>query len=180
MQHPTCFTVRRAVLLVMRVVVFLLLGSVTTLSSVRDNEILYIGGTVDSVSSGTKGRLTLLDKDAARFVSVKGSFDIPYKQIKRLGYGEKVSRRIVEAITISPWFILSTRHQHIISIEFSDGDRRDLVTVFEVGKDNIAAVATVLENRSGLKFEFESKEAEKDFRKRDFRPRLNESDRSAK
>ncbi len=86
----------------------------------------------------------------------------------------------MEALTISPWFILSKRHQHIVSIEFSRSDGQRLVTVFEVGKDNIAAVAVILENRSGVKFEFESKEAEKDFRQRNFRPEMNDANRSAK
>src|SRR5712691_5462100 len=83
----------------------------TTAATVRDNEILYIGGTTKSVPNGTKGQFALQDKETAQFVSVSGSIGISYKQITRLGYGEKVTRRILEALTISPWFVLSKRHQ---------------------------------------------------------------------
>ncbi len=66
-----------ALLLYCRIVVFVLLCAVATPATVRNNEILFIGGTAGSVPNGTKGRFALLDKEAARFISVQGSFEIP-------------------------------------------------------------------------------------------------------
>ena len=180
MTRRRCRFPTNTLLLYFRIVVFVLLCAVATPATVRNNEILYIGGTASSLPNGTKGRFALLDKDVARFISVQGSFEIPYKQVTRLGYGEKVSRRIVEALTISPWFVLSKRHQHILSIEFSSSTRQNLIAIFEAGKDNVAAVVAIFENRSGVKFEFESNEAEKDFRQRDFRLKMNEANGSTK
>jgi hypothetical protein len=154
---------------------FLLLCATAWAATVRNNEILYVGGTVATLPAGTKGRFALLDKDSAQFVSPAGSVAIPYKGIVRLGYGEKITRRILEAMTVSWLFIFTERHQHLVTIEFADDAGNKKVGVFEVGKDNLAAVAAVLENRSGLKFEFESQKAEADFRKQDFRPQISET-----
>jgi hypothetical protein len=142
----------------------------TCAASVHDNEILYLGGSVGPVPGGTKGRFDILDKNSIIFNSTNSSLSIPYRQITRLGYGEKVSRRILEAIVISPWFIFSKRHQHFVTIQFSSDSGTNKAAVFEIGKDNCFSVVAVLENRTGLKFEFDSRQAEADFRKRDFRP----------
>jgi hypothetical protein len=115
----------------------------------RDNEILYIGGTLRSVPNGTKGRFALLlDKEAVRFIAVQGFFEIPYNQVTRLGYGEKVSRRILEALAIKVVFIFSKRHQHFVTVQYLEQDRGNNVAVFEVGKDNVHSVVTVFENRT--------------------------------
>jgi hypothetical protein len=52
---------------------------------------------------------------------------------------------------------------------------RGETSVFEVGKDNIHAVVFELENRTGKKIEFESSDAEKDFRAHDYRPLIDPS-----
>jgi hypothetical protein len=161
----------QVLLLCPRVLIFVLLWGMVTAASVHDNEILYIGGNGGSVPNGTKGRFSLLSKDAARFDSVQGSFEIPYKGVKRLGYGEKVSRRILEGLTINIALIFSKRHQHFFTVQYLDQDRAPKVAVFEIGKDNIHPVVTVFENRALLKCEFESTQAEADFRKTDFQPK---------
>jgi hypothetical protein len=154
-----------------QIVVLLLLCAIAARATVRDNEILYIGGTAGSVPNGTKGRLSLLDKDEARFVAVQGAFEIPYQRVTRLGYGEKVSRRILEGLAINIALIFSKRHQHFLTVQYLTEQQASKVAVFEIGKDNVHSVVNVFENRTRLNCEFESNQAERDFRKTDLQPK---------
>lgn len=167
----SAFSKTNAFLLYSRVVAFVLLSAVATAATVKDNEILYIGGTAGSIPNRTKGRFALLDKEEARFISVQGSFEIPYKQVTRIGYGEKVSRRILEALAINVVFIFSKRHQHFVTLQYFEQDKTSKIAVFEIGKDNVHSVVTVFENRTHIKCEFESNQAAEDFRKTDFQPK---------
>ena len=134
-------------------------------AAVRGNEIRYVGGSMLAIAERTLGKLELSDAQVARFIAKRNSFDIVYKNITSLEYGQQVGRRVALAIMISPAALLSKKRQHYLSVGFVDGHGHIQAAVLEVGKEYIHAVVTILERRSSnVKLEFESEEAEKHFK----------------
>jgi hypothetical protein len=157
---------------------FLLLVSLASFAgrshaAARGQDVVYVNGTF-SVPAETTGRLDLSGPAKLVFLSKLGTFEIAYSEIKALEYGQKISRRIIEAIAISPVFLLTKRRRHFFTVLLAgpEGKMQGGV-VFEVGKDRVYEVAILVENRSKLKLEFESKEAERQFRSLDYRPLIN-------
>jgi len=132
----------------------------TSVAAVRGDEVLYVGGTVPNLPEGTEGRVDLSNEDKMIFSSGKGGFEIPYRSITSLEYGQKAGRRLGVAITITIWALFSKKRKHFLTIGYTIGDKPQGV-VLEIAKGRPKAVITVLETRSGRKVEYESQEARK-------------------
>jgi hypothetical protein len=125
------------------------------------SRVLYVGGTVPGVRNRTDARVDLLQDDALR-VSVHGnSFLIPYQDVNTLEYGLRVSRRYVEAVLISPLFLVAKKKTHFLTIGYTDHDGRQQAMVLQVGKEEIRPLIVSLESRTGRRVEYQDEEARK-------------------
>ncbi len=62
---------------------------------------------------------------------------VPYDKINLIEYGQKVDRRYIAAVLISPLFLLAKKRQHFLTVGYSDEDNHQQAMVFKVSKDDI-------------------------------------------
>ena len=67
----------------------------------------YLGGTLATMETGAGGSLRTNDPISLVFLTKKNAVRVPYERINLVEYGQKVDRRLTEAILISPLLILS-------------------------------------------------------------------------
>ncbi len=121
----------------------------------------YIGGTVAGLPSKSEGNFNLTDEEILVFRTKKNSVRIPYGQINTLEYGQRVSRRYVSAILISPLLLLAKKRRHYLTVGYLDDQGRQQALVFQVDKSAVRAVLVSLEAKTGKKVEFQDEEARK-------------------
>jgi hypothetical protein len=121
----------------------------------------YIGGTVAGLPSKTEGNINTTDEEALLFRSKRTSVRIPYSKINTLEYGQRVNRRYLEAVLISPVLLLAKKRRHFLTVGYEDERGHQQAMVFEVPKSEIRSMLVSLEAKSGHKVEFQDEEARK-------------------
>lgn len=121
----------------------------------------YIGGTIAQITPGCDGTVQAMDEEYFVFYSKKASWRVPYERINLIEYGQKVDRRYVAAVLVSPLFLLAKKRQHFLTVGYSDEQGHQQAMIFKVSKDDIRAVLVVLEARTGRKVEFQDDDARK-------------------
>ena len=121
----------------------------------------YVGGTISQIPDGCSGTVTAVDEQYFVFYSKKASWRVPYDKINLLEYGQKVDRRYVAAVLLSPLFLMAKKRSHFLTVGHSDGENRQQAMVFRVGKDDIRMMLVSLEARTGRKVEFQDDDARK-------------------
>lgn len=144
-----------------RFVLFAILLSVPVVAASRGGRADYIGGTIAEIPDGCSGQLDSVDELYFVFYSKGASWRISYEQINLIEYGQKVDRRYLAAIVISPLFLLSKKRQHFLTLGYTDEDGRQQAMVFKVNKDDIRFLLVSLEARTGRKVQFQDDEARK-------------------
>jgi hypothetical protein len=119
----------------------------------------YIGGTISQIPAGCHGNVQALDSQFFVFYSGKASWRVPYDKINLVEYGEKVNRRYIAALLISPLFLFATKRQHFLTVGYSDDDEHQQAMIFKVGKDDIRVMLVSLEARTGRKVEYQDDDA---------------------
>jgi hypothetical protein len=148
----------RAMSLLLAAVLFC---EISLLAGIDKDAAMYIGGTVEVIPEKTEGRLDLTNDDKMVFRWQNGSWDLPYKQIKSLEYGQKAGRRVGVAIAVTWVALFSKKRRHFLTIGFEDPDGKKQAALIEIGKARVRVSLSVLEARTGLKVEYESDEARK-------------------
>ena len=113
----------------------------------------YVGGTVAGLPSKSEGSIQTTDEEVLLFRTKKTAVRIPYNRINTLEYGQRVNRRYVEAILISPVFLLSETKKHYLTVGFTDDQGRQQAMIFEVGKNDVRAMLVVLEAKSKVEYQ---------------------------
>ena len=75
-------------------------------------------------------------------------------------YGQKVDRRYVSAVLISPP-PAGEKREHFLTVGFQDDDGRQQALIFKVDKADIRATLVSLEARTGQQIQFQDEEARK-------------------
>ncbi|MGH9657346.1 MAG: hypothetical protein ACRD96_02320 [Bryobacteraceae bacterium] len=121
----------------------------------------YVGGTATVVSTKAEGRLLTTQPDTFVFQTKDAWIGVPYKKIQLIEYGQRVNRRYVSALLVSPMMLLAKKRRHYLTVAYLDerGERQALV--FEVAKNGIRGVLASLEAKSGLRVEYQDDEARK-------------------
>lgn len=124
------------------------------------DRVTYVGGTVAGVKARTDARISLNASDALMFSPKNGaSIEVPYRDITTLEYGQRVSRRYVEAVLISPVFLVAKRKTHYLTIGYSDRDGHQQAIVMQINKDEIRPLLVSLEARTGRRVEYQDEDA---------------------
>jgi hypothetical protein len=121
----------------------------------------YVGGTISEIPAGCGGTVQAIDDQYFVFYSKNARWRIPYDKINLLEYGQKVDRRYIAAVLISPLFLLAKKRAHFLTVGYSDEQNRQQAMVFKVSKDDIRTVLVTLEARTGRKVEFQDDDARK-------------------
>jgi hypothetical protein len=121
----------------------------------------YVGGTILQIPDGCSGSVSAVDEQYFVFYSKKASWRVPYDKINLIEYGQKVDRRYVAAVILSPLFLLAKKRSHFLTVGYSDDENRQQAMVFRVSKDDIRMMLVSLEARTGRKVEFQDDDARK-------------------
>lgn len=121
----------------------------------------YVGGTLSQLPAKASGTLRIGDDDVFTFQASGATVKVPYRDVNMLEYGQRVSRRYMEAILISPVFLLSKRRAYFLSIGYTDAGGKQQAMIFQVSGKEIRPVLVSLEARSGRKVEYQDDEARK-------------------
>jgi hypothetical protein len=119
----------------------------------------YVGGTRADIPSNISGDIGVADNVYFVFQSKKTQIKIPYERINLLEYGQKVSRRYVSAIFLSPVFMMVKKRQHFLTLGFQDEEGRQQALIFRVEKNDIRLTLVGLEARTGQKIDFQDEDA---------------------
>lgn len=121
----------------------------------------YVGGTIAQFHDKVDGQLSTIDSQVLIFSYEGKRFGVPYERINLLEYGQNVSRRLAEAIIISPLFLLSKSRKHFLTVGFRDSNDQQQAMVFKVSKKDVRALLVSLEARTGLRVQYQDDEARK-------------------
>lgn len=121
----------------------------------------YVGGTLGTVESGARGRLSVADPLSLVFETRRSALRIPYERVNLIEYGQQVDRRLLESILISPMLILSKKRAHFLAIGYQTEEGRQEAVLLKVDKKAIRAVLVSLEARTGLRVTYMDAEARK-------------------
>ncbi len=119
----------------------------------------YVGGTLASLKSNSDGRLDLTGAGGLILCVQKTTTEVPYERINMLEYGQKVDRRLVEALLISPLILLAKKRKHFLTVGFADQHGQQQAMVLRVDKRHVRAVLVGLEAKTGRKVEYQDEEA---------------------
>jgi hypothetical protein len=119
----------------------------------------YVGGTRPDIPENNSGDIKVTDEVYFVFISNHTQVKIPYDRINLLEYGQKVDRRYIAAVVISPLFLLSKKRQHFLTVGFQDDDGRQQAMVFRVNKSDVRMTLVALEARTGQRIQYQDDEA---------------------
>jgi hypothetical protein len=138
-----------------------LLAVSMTLSASPSARVHYVGGTLAQLPAKTSGTLRVGDDNCFTFQASGATVRVPYRDVNMLEYGQRVTRRYLEAIVISPLFILAKRRSYFLTVGYTDSAGTQQAMVFQVSGREIRPVLVSLEARSGRKVEYQDDEARK-------------------
>lgn len=140
---------------------FLLLLLCFPVHSSGQSHAQYIGGTETAVVAGHSGSLDITDERFFAFYTKGEQVRVPYERINLLEYGQKVDRRLMLAVVISPAFLLAKTRKHFLSVGYADDDGKQQAMVFRVDKNGIRPTLVGLEARTGMRIQYQDVEARK-------------------
>lgn len=129
-----------------------------------DSKAQFVGGTLTSFKPGQDGQLDLAQTDRMSYGSKQSSVRIAYNKVQSIEYGQKVDRRYMEAILLSPMFLLSKKRDHFLTIHFRDEKGYDQAIVLRLPKSSVRPTLASLEARTGLRVKVQDDEARKAYR----------------
>jgi hypothetical protein len=124
-------------------------------------QVHYVGGTLTQLPARASGTLRVGDEDCFTFQAAGATIRVPYRDVNMLEYGQRVTRRYLEAIVISPLFILAKRRTYFLTVGYTDAEGKQQAMVFQVSGKQIRPVLVGLEARSGRRVEYQDDEARK-------------------
>ena len=125
------------------------------------DRVLYVGGTVAGVPSHSNAAIDVRDETSLSLHLRDRAIAVPWTDVNDIEYGLHVDRRYVEAILISPLFLIAKRRTHFLTIGFVDDAGKQQAVVLEVSKGDIRQLLVSLEARSGRRVEYQDEEARK-------------------
>jgi len=125
------------------------------------NRVLYVGGTVAGVPSHSNAEIDVRDENALSLHLRDTAISVAWSDVNNLEYGMHVDRRYLEAILISPLFLIAKKRTHFLTIGYMDSAGHEQAVVLEVSKGDIRQLLVSLEARTGRRVEYQDDEARK-------------------
>jgi len=142
------------------VVVLLALSSLLQAGGLGDR-VLYVGGTVAGVPNHSSADIDVRDENKLSLHLRDKAISVTWSDVTNIEYGLHVDRRYLEAILISPLFLIAKKRTHFLTIGYTDGEGHQQAVVLEVGKSDIRQLLVSLEARTGRRVEYQDDEARK-------------------
>jgi hypothetical protein len=121
----------------------------------------YLGGTEAALNGVKGGLIDMTDDQYFAFYNHDIRVRIAYNHVNELEYGQKVDRRLMMAVVLSPAFLLAKARKHFLTIGYTGDDGKQQALVFRVDKNGIRGALVGLEARTGVKVQYQDPEARK-------------------
>ena len=144
----------------MRLLAFFIWGALA-LAAGPGGRVEYIGGTVADLKEKAEARMNTADAAQLVVQFKKQALTVPFERINQLEYGQKVDRRYLSAVLVSPIFLLAKTRKHFLTVGYEDAEGRQQAIIFRVEKSDVRALLVSLEARTGRKVTFQDEEARK-------------------
>ena len=141
--------------------IWIILFATSLVAADKGGRAEYVGGTVAALSQGSGGRIETSQETGMVFHAGKAGLAISWDRINLLEYGQKVDRRYVAAVFVSPMFLLSKKRKHFLTVGYEDEKGNQQAAIFRVDKNNVRSLLVGLEARTGRKVQFQDEEARK-------------------
>ncbi|HEX4168624.1 MAG TPA: hypothetical protein VHZ55_24440 [Bryobacteraceae bacterium] len=137
----------------------LCLSSMVLRAAAPTDRVEYMGGTRADIPVNNPGVIEVSDRIYFVFVSKQIRVKVPFDRINLLEYGQKVDRRYLAAVVISPLFMLAKKREHFLTVGFQDDEGQQQAMVFKVDKNAIRVALVTLEARTGQSVQYQDDEA---------------------
>jgi len=117
------------------------------------------GTTVPDFPAKCDVRVDMTGDQEMLFVTRALTLHVRYDQVRTLEYGQHVSGRYLEAVLISPLFLLSKSRKHFLTVFYADANGREQAVVLQVNKGDVRALLPELEAKTGRRVEYTDDEA---------------------
>jgi hypothetical protein len=118
-----------------------------------------VGTTVHGFPAKCDVRVDMTGDGEMLFVTHSLTLHVPYDRVTTLEYGQHVGQRFVEAILLSPLFLLSKTRKHFLSVFYTDSNGREQALVLQVDKGDVRAMLPELEAKTGRRVEYTDDDA---------------------
>ena len=125
------------------------------------NKVSYVGGTIAGVPGHSHAEIDVADPTAISLHLKNKAISIAWDDVTTIEYGLHVDRRYIEAVLISPLFLMAKKRSHFVTIGFTDDGGQHQAVVLEVGKGDVRQLLVSLEAKSGRRVEYQDDEARK-------------------
>ena len=130
------------------VTLFLLLALTLPLAAVEDGQVMYVGGTAPTLTSGLVGRLDTTSETSLTFENSGTKLMIPYGSIESFEYSKEVAHHLGVLAGVGVALLKQRERRHFFRISYVSGDNTKQVAVFEVPKHMPRTLQAVLEVRA--------------------------------
>ncbi|MGO4881191.1 MAG: hypothetical protein ACLP59_10255 [Bryobacteraceae bacterium] len=112
------------------------------------------GTTVPNFPSQCNVIVNMTGDQEMLFVTQRLTLHVPYDKVNTVEYGQHVGRRYLEAVLISPLFLLAKSRKHYVTVGYLDANGRQQALVLQVGKGDVRAILAELEAKTGRRVEY--------------------------
>ena len=129
--------------------------------AVEGDSAVYLGGSLAGIATKQEGTLDTSQATALQFRSPKGTWEVPYKTIVKIVYGNRPGRQVGAAIAASavtlagPMILAAPKKKHYLTLQVKDESGNLQTGVFEISKTRYMSLVADLEEKTGLKAEYE-------------------------
>jgi hypothetical protein len=117
-------------------------------ASVETGQVQYTGGSIASISVGAMGKFDLNKADTLVFQSGQSSLTIPYANITRFRYEEKLARHLGVVATIAVVMVKHRQRRHFVEVSYKDAENKEQTAVFEIAKTDVDSTKATIEART--------------------------------
>ena len=125
----------------------LLFALALPVAAVEDGQVLYAGGTAQTLRTGVVGRLDTTSEISLAFEYSGTRLVIPYSSIQSYQYSTEVTRHLGVLPAIAIGLVKMRRHRHYFRISYLGTDNVAQVAIFEVPKHMPRTLEAVLDAR---------------------------------
>jgi hypothetical protein len=117
-------------------------------TAVEGGQVMYVGGTAETLKEGVLGRLDTTSQTALNFEYSGGKLVIPFEEIDSYEYSQQVARHLGALPAIAVGLVKRRQRRHFFRITYHDESKTRQVAIFEVSKETPRTLLAVLQGRA--------------------------------
>jgi hypothetical protein len=116
--------------------------------AVEDGNVLYVGGTIESLKEGTLCKLDMKSQTELTFKSPTSTLVIPFAKIDSYEHSQQVAHHLGVLPAIAVGLVKKRQRKHFLRIAYHDESNAPQVAIFEVPKKMPRTLLAILQQRA--------------------------------